>query len=442
MTMTSGRHVARGRGLSRLEGNALALMVATVMTAVLGLAFWAVAARTFTTAVVGSSSAMLSAASLLSAISLMNLQTVFQRYLPVAGTHTRRIVLTAYLVVVLVGIAVSTVFVASPFGSTVLIAADHAGLLLVALVAFMTVFTLQDGVLVGLRVTKWVPVENTLFAAAKVALLPVFGASLLGIVFAWGIPLVIAIAAVSTFLFGHVIPRHIAAADGGHGLPHSRDFLAHAAGEYVVGMATFVMPLALPLLVVYYLGPEANAYFYVSWIINSTLNLLVVNVTTSLLVEAVHRPEAAHALVRRAATLAWGVAILGSLTIIVFAPLMLAVMGPEYVENGVTVSRVLAIAVPFNVVNLLFAAVCRIERRIRWLMLLQSVNAVLIIVGAAYMLPRHGVVGLATAYASVLIVSSFVVALPLRRALARITHGVSATPEPTPDDVSAGSPSA
>ena len=50
---------------------------------------------------------------------------------------------------------------------------------------------LQDSVLTGLRATRWVPVENILFSAAKIALLPVFLAlsrELWRLFLAWTVP--------------------------------------------------------------------------------------------------------------------------------------------------------------------------------------------------------------------------------------------------------------
>ena len=47
-------------------------------------------------------------------------------------------------------------------------------MLFVVIVTFWVVFVLQDSALTGLRATKWIPVENTLFGLAKLALLPLF----------------------------------------------------------------------------------------------------------------------------------------------------------------------------------------------------------------------------------------------------------------------------
>src|SRR5665811_1920884 len=87
-----------------LIGNALA-------TSVLGLVFWAVAARGATEAAVGATGALLAAMRLISHVADLGLRTGLVRFLPALRTRARRIVLGTYAVTGSVAALAATVFV-------------------------------------------------------------------------------------------------------------------------------------------------------------------------------------------------------------------------------------------------------------------------------------------------------------------------------------------
>ena len=72
--------------------NAVALMVSSGGSAVLGVIFWATAARLTTAQNVGRASAEIAAMVLLANLSQLSFTTIFDRFLPVAGDRTFRFV--------------------------------------------------------------------------------------------------------------------------------------------------------------------------------------------------------------------------------------------------------------------------------------------------------------------------------------------------------------
>src|SRR5438445_327743 len=137
-----------------------------------------------------------------------------RRHSPTAGRSTSRLVGAAYLLVVALSGLAAFVFLAG-LG---LWAPQEHGLASDPLVALWFVvatmgwslFALQDGVLTGLRQTVWVPIENTIFAVAKIVLLAAFALSLAeyGIFASWTIPAVLSIIPVNLLIFRRFIPRH------------------------------------------------------------------------------------------------------------------------------------------------------------------------------------------------------------------------------------------
>jgi O-antigen/teichoic acid export membrane protein len=374
-------------------------MAATLVTAGVGLIYWAVAAKAYNTATVGSALSEVSTITLVSVLCQMNLTNIFPRFLPQAGAQTRKFVIGGYTVSVTLSAIAASGFAYSPYGQKFLVHTEFTRPIFVVSVVAFTVFTVQDAVMTGMRHTQWVPLENAGTAMGRVVLLFAFAGfpAGQGLVFAWLVPTVIAIVAVQWFLMGDAIPAvmHNRLATG---LPSRREFLGHAAGEYAIGIVANIVPLVLPLIVVAKLGASANALFYLPWLMNSALNLLISNITTSLVVEASTYKSRAQVLLRRAARMAFAVAITGSIGEWLFAPFLLGFLGKSYGSTGASVSHVLALAVPINVINVLFAGICRIDHKTGYLVVSQSVTGLGMVGGAWFLAPTMGVHGVALGY--------------------------------------------
>src|SRR5689334_11486168 len=93
-----------------LYRNAYALMFSSATTSVLGVVYWVLAARYYTTEAVGVNSAAIAALMFLSGVAGLYLDGAFIRFIPRAGTATGRLVIYAYTLSVAVAVLVSLVF--------------------------------------------------------------------------------------------------------------------------------------------------------------------------------------------------------------------------------------------------------------------------------------------------------------------------------------------
>jgi O-antigen/teichoic acid export membrane protein len=400
-----------------LELNAYALMLSTVAVAALGLLFWVGAARVYSASAVGQASAEVAAITLLAVLSQLNLINVLPRFLPMAGAQTTRFVATGYIAAIALALVSSTIFVATPLRHHILVDVPGTELIFVAAVVLVTVFTIQDAALIGLGASKWVPVENFMSSALKIALLVVFGAAGLhfGIVAAWLIPTIAAILVVNVYIFGRLAPARVRRSAGTSALPGRRTLVVAALAEYGTGIAQMIVPQVVPLLVVASLGSAENGYFYQPLLLNSAIGLLVANVATALVVEASTHIDDAPRLLRKAVKLAFAVALPAAAVEVFFASQLMGLLGHDYVTHGAIVTQTLGWAVPLNVVNILFACVCRIERRYGRLFCAQASLATAIIATSAILVGPYGIHGVAIGYASAQAAFGLALAYPLWR---------------------------
>jgi O-antigen/teichoic acid export membrane protein len=390
-----------------MSRSAYSLMANTVLTSVLGLAFWLAAARLFPANLVGDDSALIAAITVLTVVGSLDLGTVLIRFLPTAGLRTARIVAGAYTVSVSASLLLAVVFVVlAPRLSTsfaFLGASPPLAITFCVIASLWAVFSLQDFVLVALHRALWVAVENTVFGILKLAALPILvvTATQHAVFVAWVGPVIPLIIAVNLVVARRMIPSHVRR-QAEHGIEQAplqrRAFLAFVAFDYLASMFNQASARILPVLVVVTLGGTSNAYFYIAFTIITAFDLLFQNVTMSLVVEASadeqHLQRLTQQLVRRFLVFV----LVGGAIIIVAAPLLLLPFGPAYADNAAPVLRLLVLASGFRAILALFGAVARVRGHTGWLLLTYACLAALLLPLAVILVQRVGLNGVALAW--------------------------------------------
>lgn len=411
---------------------AYSLMASTGVTAVLGIGFWAVAARTSSAHEVGRDAALVSALITISAICQLNLVDALVRFLPgVRHARRGRAIATAYAASAVAGVAGGTLFVVvapAVSGQLRFLADDRAiAVAFVASMALWSVFVLQDAALTALRRASWVPVENGVFGAAKIALLPVLATagSTHAVFFAWMLPTLVVVPVVNALLFGRVLgPARRAAPEAaaprtlrGRALVR---FMAQDYAGFVLGQAAVTL---VPLVVVAKLGSAASAWFYMPFTLVVAFDLLFYNVTTSMTVEGAHdetrTARLAHTVARRFLVVLVPVALL----VAAAAPLLLVPFGPDYVDHGTPVLRWLAVASIARAVICLFVAAARLQGRGRAILVAQGTVFAVVVVLAVVLAGPLGLAGVGIAW----LAGNALVAVAVAPGVARLVRAGSAT---------------
>jgi len=420
--LARGRLWLRGHLSDQLYRTGYLLIVGTGITSVLGMVFWALAARSYDAHDVGTNAAVISAMTLVSGACSLGLSAVLVRYLPVAGTATRRLIFFSYGLTT----ALSLLFGAAAALTSDLWSSDlsflggGAWLLGFTLAtAATTVFTLQDSVLTGLHAARWIPLENSLYSAAKLVLLGI-GAALLptsGLFVAWTLPLLPALVIVSYLIFRRLIPHHRT-----EGSLERRKVFAMAAGNYGGNLFALAGTLYLPILVANLANPTQAAYFYVPWLFSLSLQLIALNMMTSLTVEAAIDLPRMRQLSRRAIGQSFRLGLPLIALGILAAPLILKVFGSGYSEDGTALMRWLLLGGIPNVIVALGVTVARIEHRGVLVALPSAVHAAITIALSAILIPSQGITGVGIAFT----VSQTVIALALAVTILRPLLGPEA----------------
>jgi O-antigen/teichoic acid export membrane protein len=394
-----------------------ALVANTVGTTVVGMAYWAVAARLYGEQAVGRASALVAALILVSSIAQLNLANTLPRFMPEVGRQAGRLVRYGYALASAAAAVAGMAFVVIlPRFSSQWRFLGSSPLLAVAFVAGVVVwgvFALQDAALLGLHRPVMVPLENTVYGVAKlIALLAV--ASALpgsGIFVSWVTPLVIVVPAVNWLIFRRYLPDRGSAAAPASVRP--REIVRFTSIDFAGSLLGQAYGNLLPLLVLSVLGAAANAGFYIAWTIATGLELVATNFATSLLVEGSAAPHRLAELTRGTLARSLLVTTSGAAVLGLAPRLVLSVYGHGYAARAaLDLALLSAGTVLYGLLTIAFS-LDRIAGRVGRATLTRLALAVLVLAGSWVLLRRVGIDGVGFAWlgANVLVTAARIPAI-------------------------------
>lgn len=405
-----------------ISRSGILLLVNTAVTGVLGLAYWLLAARLYPLRAVGQAGALVSASTLLSGVGQLNLSGMLMRFLPQARERSRQLVLVTYGVACASAVALTivgaiAVSLLTP-ASSALRLPPLAATLFIASVAATVVFTLQDSVLVAVRKTGWIPVENGAFGVAKLvllaALVPLAGWS--AIFASWMLPLAATVPVISWLLFRRLLPRPTMAGDTPPVSGSTKRRIGHfVLGDASAGLFTQTWTYLLPVIVAGALGAKVNALFYAAFLLSSTLDQIASNFSTALVVEGAREDAAVGPLITATLRRSYMVLTPAVLVLVVLAPEILSVYGEAYTDGASTL-RLLALACLPKALLFVYYGACRINRQTYRSAVMQGVTCACVL-GGTLTFGAHGLEAIALVILLVQVLAAVVAAPQLARSI-------------------------
>ncbi|MEM7337563.1 MAG: phosphotransferase [Actinomycetota bacterium] len=350
----------------------LSLVASTVVSAGLGFLFWIVAARQYSAADIGLAAAAITAMILISDFAHIGLRTGLVRYIPLVGGNAKDLLIRSYVLAAVVSAIAGGVFLlgldiwapalidlrSSAVGSTLFVLAC----------AFWVLFLLEDSVLLALRQTPWVPVENGVFGLIKILMLfPLAGlagwAGTYGVFVAWSLPVFAVVIVVNGAIWRYLddqIARGMLTKRRSYPM---REVLSYSLVDWSATSVRTGVIGVIPLIVLAQLGEVSNAYFFLAWTIAYSVYLLSANIGDALVTEASYEAEAIDRHTRHSALLSLAVSTPIVIVAVVGAPWILQAFGPEYAEGADTVLRLLLIGAIPNVVSRTYIGRLRAQKR-------------------------------------------------------------------------------
>nr|WP_313775626.1 hypothetical protein [Mycobacterium sp.] len=371
--------------------------MSAIGNAILGIAFWAVAAKAFSPHDLGVMTAVLAVIMSTGVVAATGIGDSYTALLPAVGDHRPQFYRRGQrLFLVLAAIGAT----AAGLGTVTLLSEVYGSIAVGALVAIGTIVwaatTLQNSTLVALGRASWLPAANLALSAGKLALLP-----LLAVMISWH-PLelsVVATAVVVVAVLGSRITRIV---DSGEQLPAStipgglsvRRFYSFVGQTTLSSALTMGLFLVSPFLVTVWSTPSEGALFALSLSVVQALDLLGAALSTSLVVHASSHPDQAAAMARSVLIKAVLLSVVGAALLIAVAPVALRLLNPLYGEMGAaSVIATLAVGTICRLVYQVWSALQRARRKMVAPLALTVVSAAVLLLSMPTLCAAHGAVG-------------------------------------------------
>ena len=355
------------RSQRHLLANAGSMFGSTIVTSLLGVAFWWLATHDFSKHSVGVAAAAVGAMTLLGFMSTLGLGTLLMGELPRLESGHRSLINAALTITAPAGALVGILFaviapeVSSNFEPiaeswiTILVFATGVALTALALVL--------DQALLGLLRGNLQLRRNAVFAGVKLlalvpiaALIPDAGSA--WIYSAWTVGIAASLLVMTRFYrqrgddplqpdFGPL-----------------KEMRLSAASHHAFNVALQIPAMAMPVLVVGLVSAEANASFYIAWMIAGLLAMVPISLATVLYpIGSQDKTQMTQGL-KLTLAIAFSLGILANLILVPGAVPILEVFGSSYAEQGASTLHILVLGVFPLTFKTLYVSVHRVQRKL------------------------------------------------------------------------------
>jgi O-antigen/teichoic acid export membrane protein len=342
-----------------LARNSVLIMASTVGTAGLGYLYWLLAARELPQPAIGTATALISVATVVSMVSNLGIGHMFIQRLPGSDLAGWSRIVSAGLLLGCSATALAAFLAVAVLpevaGNFAFLHGSDAAAALILTAVALTASTLLDYVFVAHRASHGMLARNLGVAGGKVVTLGVLTWAGVGgaaaVLLAWTLPSL----AVTAYTIGVSLTRlrpgaRLRGAGIGAEMAHVRGSLT---GHHLINLAQAGPSALLPVLVTARLGAEANGHFYVAWMTASVLFMVSPAVASALYAE---RANASAATLPRAALVVSVVIGVPALMLFTCGDLILGLFSAGYAAEGELLLRILVIAaIPDAVTNLAVA---------------------------------------------------------------------------------------
>jgi len=376
--VTSGKKILYQIRQDSLLTNSYALTVSNLLTALGGYLYWVFAARRFEETAIGLASAAISSMGLIDLITNLGLGTGLIRFLAheTAPRGYKLIRIATTLRAVLVILATTIFLMGLPVwgkGLAILTENWSYGVAFFAIVILNALFLTANAVFIAMRLSSFVLYTSLLFNLSKiitVLLIPV-KLDVLGLLLVVMFAFVITTGAQFLYYLPRIGDRFVQSVRTCSN--QIKGFLIYSASNQLADSLMVLPQVALPLMVLNALGPEANAHFYTAWMTAGILRSLSLSVAQAAFAESVAEPSLLKDKLQKALVMIMTTILTGVGFIALFAPKLLAFFGDSYSTVAASLLRLLALSViPVGPISIYISAL-RVRKQTRELMILSII---------------------------------------------------------------------
>ncbi|MGH3257777.1 MAG: lipopolysaccharide biosynthesis protein [Streptosporangiaceae bacterium] len=381
-----------------LYRGSLVMLTNTAALSALGFVFWALAARSYPAATVGSFSGLTSGINLFAAVAALGLPNVITRHLSGAPNPLGLMAMALAAITALGGTlcAISVLVLGPHLPAALHLQQDDRIVFLFTVLVIGTALSGAIGAgLVAVRATQavlWTNLAGALARLVAVCLLTSMRSSGLVIAFSLGLTLATLLSALS---LAARVPG------GDRRVAPFQPLQGHltAAGRVYIGTILGILPsTVVPLEVLAARGPAQTAPFAISFLVAGFLNVIPSTTSQVLFAEASRRGTHLSRQLPKALRTSYGLLIPALVIVVAGAPVIMRIFGASYAARATDCLRVLALSAILTSASYLVDSLLIARDRTGAYLFMNGANAALVL-GLVYALVPRGLAGAAAGWA-------------------------------------------
>lgn len=384
-----------------LYRNSHYLLINSLASSFLGFIFWIIITKYYNTYDVGLAAALISVSSIISIFSTFGLDITSIRFL--SNEKEKNNLINTFLTIVgTISIVLSIIFI---LGINIwapslnfLYNSKYYIILFVIYNVTNGLFLIINSIFTALRDTKFVLFQNVLVNLLRIPLpfFLVFMLSGYSIFASYSLSMAITIIFSLIILSKNVLPGYKPQIHFNKRI--ISEIMQFSAGSYVSTVFGNLPPLIIPLIILYFLNPEMNAYFYMVITIASVLFVIPVSFSSSLLAEGSFNEKKFILDMKNVFKQIYLILIPLIVITILFGNKLLLLFGENYSNEGSILLSLFAISTVFIGLNTVYVTYLRIKMRIKKIMILTPLNSIIIVISSYILIPKIGILGSGIAY--------------------------------------------
>lgn len=390
-----------------LTRNSIAIMLNSAFSALFGLLFWIVAARTLSSKDIGLATATISVATLIIGLSRLGMDSGIVRYLPnsndKSGLYYTINVLVSALAIFITIIFMKGITVFTPD----LIFLRHGSFLLIFTIYILitSIYSVQNTTFIAIRRADISFVQNLIFGL-RIPILFVFANQ--GVLGIFSDLLIVTVIALIYGIF--ILSRYGFSFISNFDFISVRKIFQFSLGNYIANIISMAPMSFIPLMIVHTIGAEENAYFYVAYSIAGLLMIIPNAASMSLFVEGSHNFPLRENVIK-SIKLILLLLFPAFLFTFLFGDKLLLLFSKEYSAQSIEILRLLAISSIFQSMISIYLTIKKVEKDIKIVNYLSFIQSIILIGIGYYLLLNYGLIGLGYAWLGTNIVVCIIITI-------------------------------
>ena len=399
--MANNIRVFISKWLTPFYTNAIYIWTTNIVLGLLGLAFWVLAARIYSTKQVGLATSLVQSMVLIGRLCFLGLGMSMVRYISQSKDSGIRLINSSTVITVILTLFASIIYlVGIPLWAPALrplCEQPYTIILYVVFTVCLSISALYDQVFVGIRQSKYLLIKCTILSVIRVALICslAFIPGYFGIVTAYSIPTILGVIIIATVVFRRIIPSFRLTFARLSELPAG--FKSFTIINHFAFLFLYAPTSLFPIILLNTTGAESSAYFFVAWSITTPFVSVGVSLAMSLLAEGSKDRTKLRSHLKGGFLAGSLITGLGLIIVLVAPQLPLMLYGKEYASEAVQLLRILTFASIFGILPSVYIAIAQIQKYLKDILIVSLITFLVSCVGSYFLSLQYGATGAAYA---------------------------------------------